>query len=337
MGAFGDWLAQGGFQVTGGRRDPNSRLGRANPKSWHNRGQLYDEGFGAFDVRPRKDMTFDQFRQKAEADGWNVREAIDEVKNPSRHATGPHRHMAVDGRKEQQPMATSLSSLMQNNPADQPPKVAGMAVPGAEPMSLASYLQAPLTNEPLQSAIMPGDQPEPEFVPMSPLPGVKPKGRGTANDIMGSIFDVLAAAGGGQPTYWAGVLDHQQRDEQQRQELAERQAAAAQKQAERHATLQDWMFQRQYERANPAPNSMETDLSTWNRWSPEQRDAYATMQDVRSPIAVSRPDGSVVRVPRDFGAPQQGGNNLRAEAEAAIAAGANPETVWARYRQMGGQ
>ena len=82
---------------------------------------------------------------------------------------------------------------------------------------------------------------------------------------------------------------------------------------------------------------MERDLETLNGWSPEQRGTYATMQDVRSPIAVSRPDGSVVRVPRDFGQPEAGGGNLRAEAEAAIAAGANPETVWARYRQMGGQ
>lgn len=323
---FGDYLTQAfpGARVTSGKRDPNSRLGRANPRSFHNIGQ-------AWDVAPIPGMTFDQYRDRVKQDGWNVREAIDEVKNPSRHATGPHWHVAVDGRKEQQEMPTTLASLMQNNPALTPQSQQ------PQTPSLASYLQAPLNNEALQSPIMPGDQPGPEFVPMSPLPGVKPKGRGTANDIMGSIFDVLAAAGGGQPTYWAGVVDHQQRDEQQRQELAERQAAAAQKQADRHATLQDWMFQRQYERVHPAPTSMETDLATWNSWAPEQRSAYATMQDVRSPIAVSRPDGSVVRVPRDFGAPQQGGNNLRGEAEAAIAAGANPETVWARYRQMGGQ
>ncbi|GLV28198.1 hypothetical protein TomTYG75_07210 [Sphingobium sp. TomTYG75] len=310
---FGDWLAQGGFQVTGGKRDPNSRLGRANPKSWHNQGALYDQGYGAFDVRPRKDMTFDQFRQKAEADGWNVREAIDEVKNPSRHATGPHWHMAVDGRKEQQPMATSLSSLMQNNPAAMSPRQF-LQRPMEDPQmqlsqapSLASYLQAPLTNEAIQPAQMPN--PSAGFVDMAPLPGVKPStfGRGGKGwEIMGIIGDALQAAGGGRPTFMPAQMEQQQLETQGRQRLAERQA-------DRQAALQDWMYQQQYKATNPGPEELPGDAKLLNWYSslPDAKKAqYAAFKDVQSPLAVSGPDGRVTRVPRGFGSPQAQTQNI---------------------------
>lgn len=214
---FSDYLSTAfpGIRITSGKRDPNSALGRANPKSYHNVGM-------AWDVAPIPGMTFDQYKSRVEQDGWNVREAIDEVNHPSKHATGPHWHMAVDGRKEQQPMAgTGLASLMQG--------IYPMAQKEQQPSGLASLL--PL-DTPMQQAIVPGDQ---QGVPPLPqMPGMKPKGRGTANDIMGSIFDALAAAGGAQPVYWPGVVDQQQRDEQGRQRLAERQA-------EREARLAETM------------------------------------------------------------------------------------------------
>jgi len=286
---FGDYLSQTfpGVRITSGKRDPDSALGRANPKSFHNVGM-------AWDVAPIPGMTFDDYRNRVAQDGWNVREAIDEVNHPSVHATGPHWHMAVDGRKEQQPMA--LADLMKNNPAMQPPKVAGLSVPGAEPMSLASYLTAPLMNEAMQPAQMPN--PGAGFVDMAPVAGVKPKGRGTANDIMGSIFDALAAAGGAQPTYWAGVVDQQQRDEQGRQRLAERQA-------ERKATLDDWIYQQQYKAANLGPAELPADaklLQWYNGLPDDQKRAYAAFKDVQNPIAVSGPQGTY-RVPRGYGQP----------------------------------
>jgi hypothetical protein len=64
-------------------------LGRANPKSWHVRSN------GAVDVAPIPGMTFDQFVGRIRRSGYNIIEAIDEVKNPSRHATGPHWHVVI--------------------------------------------------------------------------------------------------------------------------------------------------------------------------------------------------------------------------------------------------
>lgn len=80
-----------GVRVTGGRRDPNSRLGRANPRSWHNRTGA------AVDIAPIRGMTFADARRRIEGAGYRVIEARDEVNNPSRHATGPHWHFVIGG------------------------------------------------------------------------------------------------------------------------------------------------------------------------------------------------------------------------------------------------
>lgn len=73
--------------VTDDERDPDSGLGRANPGSNH---VMTD---GAVDVRPIPGMTFDEFIAGLEAEGLEIIEAIDEVNNPSGHATGPHWHV----------------------------------------------------------------------------------------------------------------------------------------------------------------------------------------------------------------------------------------------------
>lgn len=78
-----------GIQITQNRRDPNSELGRANPGSWHNRTGA------AIDARPIKGMTFDQYVQGYRDRGFKIIEARDEVKNPSKHATGPHWHVVL--------------------------------------------------------------------------------------------------------------------------------------------------------------------------------------------------------------------------------------------------
>lgn len=323
---FGDYLSGAfpGVRITSSKRDPNSALGRANPKSFHNVGM-------AWDVAPIPGMTFDQYKSRVEQDGWNVREAIDEVNHPSKHATGPHWHMAVDGRKEQQPMAgTSLADLMRGNPALQPPQQ-------PQPPSLASYLQTPLTNEAIQPAQMPN--PSTGFVEMAPLPGVKPRTWGEGGkgwQIMGIIGDAMQAASGGQPSYMPYVQHQQELETEGRRRLAEQQARRQEKLSDRAATLQDWVFQQDYQRGHPEATQDERTLAWWKSLSPEDQATFANMQDVRSPITVSGPTG-VHRVARSYGMSQGGGGNLRAEAEAAIAAGANPETVWARYREMGGQ
>jgi hypothetical protein len=78
-----------GVHVTDNTRDPSSALGRANPDSWHNRSG------GAVDVRPIPGMTFDQFVGRIRQSGYSIIEQRDEVKNPSRHATGPHWHVVL--------------------------------------------------------------------------------------------------------------------------------------------------------------------------------------------------------------------------------------------------
>lgn len=281
---FGDYLSSAfpGVRITSSKRDPNSALGRANPKSFHNVGM-------AWDVAPIPGMTFDQYKSRVEQDGWNVREAIDEVKNPSKHATGPHWHMAVDGRKEQQPMASGLASLMQG------------AFPSAQ-QEIDQARAMPVTGlaSLMQQNVMPGGQPGlPEI---GRLPGVKGPGAfgqgGKGWQIMGIIGDALQAASGGRPTYMPMVQEQQQLETQGRQRLAERQA-------ERQAMMQEWIAQQDYKRQNPDPTGMESDLAAWNRMTPEQRAQLAAMYDIKSPIAVSGPQGTY-RVPRGYGQPSNG-------------------------------
>lgn len=81
-----------GARVTQNRRDPNSSLGRANPNSWHNRSGA------AVDVAPIRGMSFDQFVKRIEGAGYRIIEKRDEVRNPSRHATGPHWHVVIGER-----------------------------------------------------------------------------------------------------------------------------------------------------------------------------------------------------------------------------------------------
>lgn len=70
-------------------RDPNSKLGRENPNSEHVKTQ------NAVDVRPIPGMTFAQFIGKINDNGHEIVEAIDEVKHPTRFATGPHWHVVI--------------------------------------------------------------------------------------------------------------------------------------------------------------------------------------------------------------------------------------------------
>ena len=78
-----------GIHVTDWQRDPNSALGRANPGSWHN------HTGAAIDARPMKGMSFQEYVNGFRAKGYKIIEAIDEVANPSKHATGKHWHVVL--------------------------------------------------------------------------------------------------------------------------------------------------------------------------------------------------------------------------------------------------
>lgn len=76
-------------RVTSGYRGPNHPLSRANPRSWHARSKA------AVDIAPIPGMTFEQAKAQLQAQGYSLIEAIDEVNNPSSHATGPHWHFVL--------------------------------------------------------------------------------------------------------------------------------------------------------------------------------------------------------------------------------------------------
>jgi len=44
-------------------------------------------------------MTFDQFVAGIRAQGYDIIEQRDEVKNPSSYATGPHWHVVIGGKR----------------------------------------------------------------------------------------------------------------------------------------------------------------------------------------------------------------------------------------------
>jgi len=78
-----------GLQITDNARPAQSALGRANPGSFHVRTKA------AIDARPIPGMTFEQYLDGYRAKGFKILESRDEVRNPSRHATGPHWHVVL--------------------------------------------------------------------------------------------------------------------------------------------------------------------------------------------------------------------------------------------------
>lgn len=79
-----------GARITDWRRDPNSSLGRKNPRSFH------VKSGAAIDMAPIPGMTFEQAAARFRAAGYTVHpDSRDEVKNPSGHATGPHWHFVL--------------------------------------------------------------------------------------------------------------------------------------------------------------------------------------------------------------------------------------------------
>lgn len=76
-------------RITSTRRNPNSDLGRANPRSWHNRSGA------AVDVAPIRGMTFAQYVRRIRDAGYRIIEARDEQRFPLPHTTGPNWHVVI--------------------------------------------------------------------------------------------------------------------------------------------------------------------------------------------------------------------------------------------------
>lgn len=75
-------------RVTSTKRSPTSKLGMANPRSYHNIGR-------AIDIAPIPGIKFKDYVSSLKNAGLDVVEAIEEVgKGRSKHATGDHWHVA---------------------------------------------------------------------------------------------------------------------------------------------------------------------------------------------------------------------------------------------------
>lgn len=98
-------IAKGLFpniEITQQRRDPNSALGKANPKSWHN------HSAAAIDVRPIKGMSFSEYVKKYRDAGYTILEAKNEVgAGRSKWATGDHWHVVLGGGPQSGPARIS--------------------------------------------------------------------------------------------------------------------------------------------------------------------------------------------------------------------------------------
>lgn len=76
-------------KITSGYRGPEHPLSKKNPKSYHARTA------GAVDIAPIPGMTFEQYVAQIRNAGYRIVEARDEVRNPSKYATGPHWHVVI--------------------------------------------------------------------------------------------------------------------------------------------------------------------------------------------------------------------------------------------------
>lgn len=75
-------------RITSGYRGPNDPLSIKNPRSYHRTP-------GAVDIAPIPGMTFNEYISGIKNAGYKIIEARDEVKNPSKYATGPHWHAVI--------------------------------------------------------------------------------------------------------------------------------------------------------------------------------------------------------------------------------------------------
>lgn len=70
-------------------RPPNHPLSQKNPTSYHT------TTHGAIDVSPIPGVSFEAYLQAYKNQGYHIIEARDEVRNPSKNATGPHWHVVL--------------------------------------------------------------------------------------------------------------------------------------------------------------------------------------------------------------------------------------------------
>lgn len=141
-----------------------------------------------------------------------------------------------------------------------------------------------------QTGILPGDQPA---IPQTPSPApqepVKKGGGffgegGAGRAIAGSIGDALLQMNGMRPVYAQAM---------------QQQMAAKRQQQEQQQQWQQWVAQQEYKRANPDPTTLEQNVGAFQNFTPEQRAAYAQMQEAQQgPVTLTLPGNRVYSGPR---------------------------------------
>jgi hypothetical protein len=197
-------------RVTSTRRDPNSRLGRANPRSYHNIGQ-------AFDVAPIPGVQFNDYVNRLKSSGVNVVEALDEASHPLKHTTGPNWHIAYGG--------------AQVAPQRKKPTLASIAKPDMGQMPVG------LNAQPMQTSTL-GDL----ALPQGDIPNKKPGLFGKGGDgwkILGILGDSYAEANGRPGVYIPQLLKNRQMEAEQ---AAQREEFDRRLELERQKALQPPQF-----------------------------------------------------------------------------------------------
>lgn len=181
-------------RITSGYRSPDSKLGRANPRSYHNIGR-------AFDVAPIPGVKFDDYVNSLKAKGVNVVEALDEQSHPKAWTTGPNWHVAFGPEKKPQdyagkyypenrnkamasPLAKTLGQVPQFNIGNAAAQVPGFDIPALLKQSLpdgSNIAEAFARNQEV------GDE--------------KAKKGAIWRGVLGAISDGLLALGNQQPMY----------------------------------------------------------------------------------------------------------------------------------------
>jgi len=139
---------------------------------------------------------------------------------------------------------------------------------------------------------------------------------------MGILADALAGAAGTAPQY-APMLQKQK----------QRQMDLADYNRKRQDDLAQWQVEQQWKIDHKDPPAEAASLEWWNKLTPEEKQQYATMMDVKSPVAVAGPTGTY-RVPRSYGQPA--GIKPGAVEDGHIFKGGNPADP-ASWEPIGGQ
>lgn len=265
-------------RVTSAFRGPNHPLTRKNPRSYHAQGSPDDPR--AFDVAPLPGVGFDQFVGKLKGSGLNIAEALDEAKNPSRNATGPHWHIGL-GDKKAVPQSNYGSYGRPRLPMDLEQRAAsfgqGMIPPPERPYYPEQPQMAP--QQPIATEQLLGGLAMPEKKPETGLF----KGNDIAA-VLGILGDGLMAYGGLQPQFGPGVRQREAKEQEQAYDREKFNAELQMKRQERLAKAQE-------------PPAFVQNARVLAQLPPEELANVARYQDLMNPTTadVQDADGRVVR------------------------------------------